>query len=106
MARYEGMDEILERLQARQQEGAPAPERSQPDMSIPPIPAADDRYGEALERVMLLLREAHELRRLLGSDGLRMLAPGEVEDLARQLEKVQTQLSVCEVALKGVPLHD
>jgi hypothetical protein len=100
------MDEILQHLQTRLVEGAPAPERTQPDMSFTRAPARADDYADAVERIMLLLREAQELRILLGSEAVRALTQSEHDDLLRQLGKVLQELWSCEASLhRPAPLE-
>jgi hypothetical protein len=107
MARYEGMDEIVQRLQARMTEGSFPPDRPQPDMTRHSNEQSDEnQYAVAVEKVMLIRRDAHELRALLGSDNIRVLNHLEQEDLLSLLTRVQQELSSCEAALRGMAPHE
>jgi hypothetical protein len=103
MARYEGMDEIVERLQSRLAQGIPAPERSEPDMSLTAPGAAGashpERYTDAVERIMRLLREAQDLRTLLGTARSGSLSQAELDDLLGLVGEVLQELWSCEAVL-------
>jgi hypothetical protein len=100
------MDEIVERIQARLAQGVPAPERSEPDMSMRARAVAgtgqQEPHTEAVERIMRLRQQAQELRSLLGSASSKRLSHAETDDLLGLLGEVLQELWSCEAVLHRV----
>jgi hypothetical protein len=99
------MDEIVERLQVKLVQGVPAPERSEPDMSVPArgvTGTREERYADAVEGITRVLREAQELRGLLASAKTGSLSQVELDHLLGLVGEALQELWSCEAVLQRV----
>lgn len=106
MARYEGMEEIIQRLTLRfgQEDG----ERQTPGQatgSFLGTPIENQQYSEATQSTMRLLREAEHLHDLLAG-GAGTLSQREHDDLLVLLGTLLQELWNCEVCLQRVAPYD
>ena len=107
MPRYDGMDEILERLRGQMQVSQPAVgEVRGGEPRAPSVTASDPSYATVLENVLLLLRDVENLRTLLTPQRLRSLTGEQEQELLALLGKVLQELKSCEAALDHVPQRD
>lgn len=96
MARYDGMDELLERVRGRvAQEQEADVEAAASDLGMPGI-----QYESALNRILTLLHEAEQLHDVLKDPGYQEMPMGQVEDLLSILDSVQRELRRCEAAIQ------
>lgn len=108
MARYEGMDEILQRLSLRfgQEALPPAPTpASEPAPLLPPaspVTAEPLHVRAAIESLARLRQEAERLRELLTEAARQQFSPDEQDELLALLGKVMHDLWSCETALQRV----
>jgi hypothetical protein len=96
MARYDGMDELLDRVRgrvAREPEGEM--ETSTEDLGMPSI-----QYESALNPSLTLLREAEQLHDILKDPAYQAMPMGQIEDLLAVLDSVQRELRRCEAAIQ------
>jgi hypothetical protein len=107
MPRYEGMEELLQRLNSRfgQPNDAPLRVRAGPPQGAG-TQTESQQYALAIESVMRLLHEAEQLHALLNSETVRSLTSGEHDDLVGLLGKVLQELWTCEVALQRVATYE
>ena len=99
VARYEGMDDLLEQVRKHLQADAgsirsPKPAR-QPDVA-----SCDESYQTALEHMLLLLRDAEQLRAHLTPGNLSTLSLEQFGDLQKHLFRVLQELYSCDTALQ------
>lgn len=106
MARYDGMDEILQRLRERASQSRPLVESKQPMPPVREKPARDLAYTRAGEQLVLLLHEAEELHSLLLTERTHAITQVEHDDLLAMLGKAQRELGNCETALQRVAPYD
>ena len=96
MVRYDGMDELLERVRGRLAEEQPADlEVVGSDLGMPSV-----QYEAALNRILTLLHDAEQLHDAVKDPAYREMPMGQVEDLLSILDKVQRELRRCEAALQ------
>lgn len=106
MARYEGMDRILQGLHERMRSATsatPPPSMLKPDAHVRP---GSDEYGRAVETVLLVLRDTEKLRDFLITYGTQGLSFDERGDLGALLEQVHEEVENCRAALGRVPAID
>lgn len=105
MARYEGMDKVLQgvrdRLSAR-------PDSVQRDTTNPrkATVSRDDPYANAVEGVMLLLRDAQKLRDLLAPSQVGAVTADQREEIRSLLVRVVVELSSHLDALEQVAQYE
>jgi hypothetical protein len=109
MARYEGMDEILQRLSLRFGQEAPAagpaPESAAPPSPLP-VATQARQYRAATESIGRLRQEAEHLCQVLTEPGAPQLSHQEHDALLALLGKALQDLWNCEVALQRVAPFD
>jgi hypothetical protein len=101
MARYEGVDEILQRVRDRLQAPETATEQPPPE----PVPAFtvtmhEQQYVRALDAISTLQHHAELLRDALSSEIASVLTPDQHEHLRRQLGQALHELWAVEEALQ------
>ena len=102
MPRYEGMDDLLQRVRDRL--GVMDPQ-ADPDADVPDLVNASSRseqYESILEVLLLLLRDAEQLGELVAPERLYSLTGEQHEDLQSILSKALRQLWSCKAALDRV----
>lgn len=100
MARFEGMDEIIQRLNVRFGQRDTVREHQGVGSTMSADTATESQpYAEAVESTMRLLREAEQLRDVTSS-GAHEFTQREHDDLVALLAKVIKELWNCEVTLK------
>lgn len=96
MARYEGMDDLLEHVRIQ------LADRQASDMTAVSsglgIPSA--QYEMALNQMLSLLHDAEQLHHLLRTPEYAELPMDQLQDLVTILDKVQRELRRCEVTLQ------
>jgi hypothetical protein len=102
MPRYEGMDDLLQRVRDRLgvmdlEEGSGADASAVPDASY-----RNEQYESALEVLLLLLRDAEQLGELVTPERLYSLTGEQHDDLQSILSKALRQLWSCKAALERV----
>ncbi len=96
MARYDGMDELLERVRVQvADQRIPEPATSGVRVEIPGV-----QYETALGQMLGLLHEAEQLHRVLKAPEYVEMPMGQVQDLVSVLDKVQRELRRCEAMLQ------
>ncbi len=98
MTRYEGMDELLNRVGERLSpatELGVGPDESRGEVEIPRV-----EYETALNRILFLLGEVEQLRQVVQGQEYRGLPIDQIEDLLGALDKVQRELRRCEADLQ------
>lgn len=96
MARYDGMDELLDRVRGR------LVEERQPDVETAGanLEVLTAEYEVALHRILTLLHDAEQLHTTLKGPEYRDMPMGQVEGLLSILDKVQRELRRGEAALQ------
>ncbi len=105
MPRYEGMDDLLQRVRDRLEVVNPGLEAQTGAPAVPgraDRPERNERYESTLEVLLLLLRDAEQLGELVLPEDLYGLTREQREDLESILAKVLHQLWSCKAALDGV----
>jgi len=93
MPRYEGMDDLLQQVRDRLGVLEQAPHPSEE-------PDAQEGYASLLEAVVLVVRDAGQLRSLLASEKLRAVTSQQHEELLSLLGKALRELWSCKAALE------
>jgi hypothetical protein len=86
MSRYEGMDELLERVRLRLQDEAEAQEVERSSLA-PSVSTQDPLYESLLTSILVLIRDADQLLELLPLEPLDL-----TEDQRRELLELLTRL--------------
>jgi hypothetical protein len=107
MTRYEDMDDLILRLQGRLGQ----PEQASEDgiRALAPgagMPPASGAYDEAVEQLVLTLRDAQACRLLFTPDRICTLPHQERDELLTILGQVLQELWSCESALQRVAPYD
>ena len=100
MTRYEGMEELLQRV--RQQlkvDESKQPKQTQRE-TVFPVPREDERFVMVLEQVLVLLRQVDQVCTLLGEEQIPFLNKEQGDDLSRLLTKGLNQLRDCASGLQ------
>lgn len=100
VARYEGMDDLLQRLRMRiePQVATPAPRAVAPVTKDAPRGSMQyRRLGGSIEQ---LLRRAEQIHDLLTTESFHALSVAEQDELLAMLGKVSQELTGCEAALR------
>lgn len=102
MARYEGMEELLQRVsqQLRVEEHKSGQGEIEAVSVAPPLSV--QQFGSMLESILLLMRDARQFRDLLRPEQIRLLSRDQHEDLEALLRKLFHELRECEAALQSV----
>lgn len=101
MARYEGMEDLLQRVREHLEvEGDAAMSPSGPAGSSANLLTREQPYESALENLLLLLHDAEQLRERLTPGRLHALPKEQHDDLQSLLNKVLQELWSCEAALQ------
>jgi hypothetical protein len=100
MPRYEGMDEILERVRTRLGVEDTARQTGTGQGPSVQMAAPEGPYDRALEGLILLLHDAEQLRRLLSPEQIHILTPEQCDELRSILTKVQQELWRYEASLE------
>lgn len=96
MARYDGMDELLDGVRGRMaDEQAAGSETPASDLGMPGI-----EYESALNRLLTLLRDAEQLHDLLKDPKYQDIPMGQIEDLLSTLDSVHRELRRCEAVIQ------
>jgi hypothetical protein len=98
------MDNILRRITERDSE--PAVDTPSRVEVAPPVAAVDDAYAGTVEAVLLVFRDAQQLREILSPDTVSALTTEQHRDVLNQLSKALQELWHCEVALQRAVPHD
>jgi hypothetical protein len=102
MARYEEMDEILQRVRMRLAQERVGPSataiRPLPTMTVP---LSDRTYEEILAAMQHLLSDAEQLTERLDAEAARNLEPQQRGHLVSRLGDVVQELRNCEAALRA-----
>jgi hypothetical protein len=101
MARYEGMDEMLQRM--RERLGQPEMPLEDPATSTVlefPVPFREQQHFRALDQARALLNGAEQLRDSLRPEYLGTLAPEQQEQLLSLLGQILQELRSVESALQ------
>lgn len=107
MARYDGMDEIIQRLQSRFVPENQAPERIRPQPLSSMHALTESRpYEIAVESIGRMQREAQRLSAQLDSGRSDALSPREHDDLHALLGKLLQELWTAELALQTVAPYE
>lgn len=101
MARYEGMDEILDRMRQRLLEAGASGEEPRQTAFVPAAAVwkPDAAYTEILDCMLGLLREAERLEGLLRHGHVHALSCKQGEALRASLANVLSALLTCEELL-------
>lgn len=97
MPRYEGMDDLLEQVRARLGVLDPVP-RTEDDAT-----ELGQHFEAALEIVLLLVRDAGQLREQLGSGKVDRLTSEEREEIRSLIGKALRELWSCKALLERTP---
>jgi hypothetical protein len=102
VARYEGMEEMLQRVRERlgQPEAAAPEESSSPAVLDFDIPYQEQQYFRALDQARALLSSAEQLRDLLRPEYLGTLAPDQHEQILRIVNEIALELKGVEEAVQ------
>lgn len=101
MTRYEGMEDLLQRVrqQLKVEDSTPQPSQTQQE-AVFPTPCEDERYVTALEQALLLLRHVDHVCSLLGEEQVAGLTRQQSDDLSRLLTKGLDRLATCTAGLQ------
>lgn len=100
MARYEGMDELLQRLRERLAVAEPKSKHANAASASTTVDRGDRHYADILEGLLLLMREAEQLRARMAPELLDALTEEQRGDLLTILGKLLRELWVCRAALE------
>jgi hypothetical protein len=101
VARYEGMDEMLQRVRERLgQPETPSEEAAPPAVLDLAVPFREQQYFKALDQARALLNGAEQLRDLLRPEYLGTLAPEQQHQLVNLLVQTLQELKSVEDALQ------
>jgi hypothetical protein len=102
MARYEGMDELLQRVRVRLGVPDRTPAKAEPETNMTGASHSARSYDRAREHALSLLHEAERLQSFLTGEEVRTMTRREQEEVHDLLEKVRGELLVCEATLHQV----
>lgn len=95
MARYEGMEDLLQRVREQLQV-----EELTSTSSPLSIQQKEQRYEDALEAILLVLRDAEQARASLHVSYIQVMTEEQQDDLGRLLAKALQTVSDCQTALQ------
>ena|SRR5438270_7462136 len=107
MARYEGMDDILQRVRDRLggSEGEPRPTPPQPTPPFP-VPIRQRQYLQTVDAAQAVLQSAEMLKELLSIEYVETLTPEQHEHMITTLGKIFHELWSIEGALQRRAPYD
>jgi len=100
VARYDGMDDLLEQVRKHLQTQAAGPPQNLKPTRQSDGAQYDESYQAALEYMLLLLRDAEQLRAHLTPGNLSTLSLEQFGDLQKHLFRVLQELYSCDTALQ------
>lgn len=105
MARYEGMDELLQRVREHLDAAEPPASGSQAG-PIPGFPSGEQPYESALENLLLIMHDAEQLRGRLTPGRVHAMSREQHDDLQSILNKVLQELYSCDAVLQRFRVPD